>query len=285
MKTVLVTGSNGQLGESIKSLKSFNPKVNFIFANRIDLDITESTELESFFNKNTIDWCVNCAAYTQVDLAEKETDKAFSINAQGSKNLAEVCNKNKTKLIHISTDFVFDGNGNKPYTEDNKTNPINVYGLSKLQGEIEIRKALKEHVIIRTSWLYSEHGKNFLKTMLRLSETKNEISVVNDQIGSPTYAGDLAEIIMLIVEKDIEDYGLYHFCNKGETSWHGFAKEIFRLTESNIDVKPILSSDFKTEAKRPSYSVMCTNKIENILGLNIENWKISLTKALSKING
>lgn len=284
MKTVLVSGSGGQLGECIRDIETNHPEINFIFADHSKLDITNSKKTNSFFGQNNIDWCINCAAYTNVDLAESEQQKAFEVNEKGAENLAIACNNNNIKLIHISTDFVFDGSKKVPYKETDFTNPINVYGLSKMKGEQKISEILKEHYIIRTSWLYSEHRRNFMKTMLKLSETRNEISVVDDQIGSPTYARDLTDVVMSIIKNNIDDYGLYHFSNKGETSWYGFAKKIFELVGININVKPIPSTDFKTDAKRPCYSVMDTSKIENTLGLNIENWKTSLKKAISKLN-
>lgn len=283
MKTVLVTGGNGQLALCIKKLTTVYPEVRFIFAGREELDISDPKKVKRVFTKNQIDWCINCAAYTKVDLAESEPEIAFLINEEGSKNLANICKENNTKLIHISTDFVFDGASKTPYLESSITNPINTYGLSKLQGELEIEKALKEYYIIRTSWLYSEYGKNFLRTMLRLSKNNNELKVVNDQNGSPTYAGDLAEVILKIIEDDSENYGLYNYSNKGQTTWYGFAKEIFQLTGVNTQVKPIDSEEYRTAAKRPQYSVLNCDKIEEAFKLEIPNWKTSLKKAITKL--
>ena len=283
MKTVLVTGSNGQLGNCLKDLESQHPNLHFLFLSGSDLDITDLSQIESIFKKNKIDWCINCAAYTKVDLAESESPLAFQVNEMGAKNISQVCKVNKVKLIHISTDFVFDGAKKRPYIEEDETNPINVYGLSKLRGEQLIRSSLKEHFIIRTSWMFSEHGNNFLKTMLFLSESRNEINVVNDQCGVPTYAGDLAVVILNIIENDITNYGVFHYCNHGETTWFGFAKEIFSLINSNIRVNPISSAQYLTPAKRPSYSVLDNAKIKETLSIEIPNWKSSLKKAIIKI--
>ncbi len=284
MKTVLVTGSGGQLGKCIADLVVKNGNIHYIFANQARLDITDLDKVNDFFNKNNINWCVNCAAYTHVDLAESEKQKAFKINEKGVENLATVCKASNTKLIHISTDFVFDGSKKFLYLEKDKTNPISVYGQSKLKGEEKLQEILDKYFIIRTSWLYSEHQNNFLKTMLRLSETKKEISVVDDQIGTPTYAGDLARVIIDIIEKDSNSYGIYHYCNDGQTSWYGFAKEIFSLSSISIKINPIPSSDYKTAAKRPYYSVLDTNKIKKVLGLEIPNWELSLKAALKKLH-
>ena len=200
MINVLVTGSNGQLASCIKDLAKEQRGLHLIYTDYQELDICNLKDVEEFFTtSHKIDYCINCAAYTAVDKAETEVEKAFEINAQGPKNLALVCNAQDTILIHVSTDFVFDGNRSEPYTETDTPNPISVYGASKLKGEVEIQKTLKKHFIIRTSWLYSEHGTNFMKTMLRLAETRDEINVVSDQIGTPTYAGDLAKFLIEII--------------------------------------------------------------------------------------
>ena len=284
MTTVLVTGKDGQLAKCLKKLESAYYDIDFIFKSKSELDITDYTQLVDFFDKNNIDWCVNCAAYTNVDLAENEKEKAFLINEKGVENLSIFCNENNVKLVHISTDFVFDGKSRIPYSENSIPNPMSVYGISKLKGEQKIKEIITEYFIIRTSWLYSEHTNNFLKTMLRLSKTRDEIKVVNDQFGSPTYAGDLAEIIAHIIKNNIDKFGLYHYCNKGQTSWYDFAKEIFNLSGSGIEINPISSAQYKSTAIRPSYSVLDTSKLETILGLKISNWKTSLNKVIKKIN-
>ena len=209
MMNVLVTGSNGQLASSIKNLAKQYEGLHLIYTDYQELNICDLNQIDGFFKTHPkIDYCINCAAYTAVDKAETDVEKAFEINAKGPKNLALVCNAQDTILIHVSTDFVFDGDKTEPYTETDIPNPISVYGASKLKGEVEIQKELKKHFIIRTSWLYSEHGTNFMKTMLRLAETRDEISVVSDQTGTPTYAGDLADVILKIISSKDKNFGL-----------------------------------------------------------------------------
>ena len=281
MTTILVTGGNGQLASCIKDVEKQYDDLNIIYTDHLELDICELNQIQTFFKSNPqIDYCINCAAYTAVDKAETEAEKAFEINATGAKNLAQVCNDHDAILIHVSTDFVFDGEKNEPYTETDAANPISVYGASKLQGEVEIQQALKGHFIIRTSWLYSEYGNNFMKTMLRLAETRDGISVVSDQIGTPTYAGDLAEIIIQIINTKTEKYGIYHYSNEGVASWFEFAKEIFKLTENKIKVNPIPSIEYLTPAKRPQFSVLDKAKIKTDLQIKIPFWRDSLKKVI-----
>ncbi|WP_067146645.1 dTDP-4-dehydrorhamnose reductase [Pseudotamlana agarivorans] len=275
--SVLVVGANGQLGSCIKDLEVQYKDLNFIYTDATLLNICNLKELQAFFQGNqSIDYCINCAAYTAVDQAETEKEKAFQINAEGAKNLASVCKENKAILLHVSTDFVFDGKKTTPYTEADTPNPISVYGASKLQGEIEIQKLIKEHFIIRTSWLYSEHGSNFLKTMLRLAETRDEISVVSDQIGTPTYAGDLAEVLLKIIVTSNNNYGVYHFSNEGETSWYDFARTIFKFANSKVNVIAIPTEAYPTAAKRPEYSVLNKGKIVQALSIRVPHWQKSL---------
>lgn len=261
MTTVLVTGANGQLGKSIHRIASNYPELKFIFTDVADLDITNSEAVDAFFQSNKIAYCINCAAYTNVDKAEEEVDKAFLINATAAKNLAESCKNFGAVLIHVSTDFVFDGTKETPYTEEDTPNPLSVYGKSKLKGEAYIQKIWDKHFIVRTSWLYSEYGSNFVKTMLRLAETRDEISVVNDQIGSPTYAGDLASFLLEIIDKPSKDYGLYHYSNGGSISWYDFAVEIFKQHKKAVRVVPIPTTAYPTAAKRPAYSVLDLQKV------------------------
>ena len=283
MTTILVTGGNGQLASCIKDVEKQYDDLNVIYTDHLELDICNLNQIQTFFKSNPqIDYCINCAAYTAVDKAETEAEKAFEINATGAKNLAQVCNDHDAILIHVSTDFVFDGEKNEPYTETDVANPISVYGASKLQGEVEIQQALKEYFIIRTSWLYSEYGNNFMKTMLRLAETRDGISVVSDQIGTPTYAGDLAEIIIQIINTKTEKYGIYHYSNEGVASWFEFAKEIFKLTENKIKVNPIPSIEYLTPAKRPQFSVLDKAKIKIDLQIKIPFWGDSLEKVILK---
>ena len=281
MTTILVTGGNGQLASCIKDVEKEYDDLNIIYTDHLELDICELNQIQTFFKSNPqIDYCINCAAYTAVDKAETESEKAFEINAIGAKNLAQVCNDHDAILIHVSTDFVFDGEKNEPYTETDVANPISVYGASKLQGEVEIQQALKEYFIIRTSWLYSEYGNNFMKTMLRLAETRDGISVVSDQIGTPTYAGDLAEIIIQIINTKTEKYGIYHYSNEGVASWFEFAKEIFKLAKNKIKVNPIPSIEYLTPAKRPKYSVLDKKKIIDVFKIDIPFWRDSLKKVI-----
>lgn len=283
MTTILVTGSNGQLATCIKDVEKQYSNLNIIYTDYQELDICNLKQVQTFFESNKqINYCINCAAYTAVDKAESEVDKAYAVNTQGAKNLAISCKENNTTLIHISTDFVFDGKSQKPYTETDKAIPISVYGETKLKGEIEIKQLLDKYFILRTSWLYSEYGNNFMKTMLRLSETRDKINVVSDQIGTPTYAGDLAKVILKIITEDNKYYGIYHYSNDGVASWFDFAKAIFKLSRSTIKVNAIAANDYPTTAKRPRYSVLDKKKIKNTLGTTITHWQVSLETALDK---
>jgi len=278
MTKILVTGGNGQLAQCLKDVVKNNDELDVNFQDLPELDITNIQQLVSYFSKNELDYCINCAAYTAVDLAEEQSDLAYAVNADGPKNLAEACKKHQVKLLHISTDFVFDGKKQTPYIESDMPNPLGVYGKSKWQGERNIQEIMEDYFILRTSWLYSEYGNNFMKTMLRLSETRDEINVVSDQIGSPTYAGDLAEVLIKIVLSSSTNYGLYHFSNSGAISWYDFAVEIFTQFGKKIEVKPITTKDYPTAAKRPKFSVLDTTKIEKLFETRILNWKISLKK-------
>ncbi len=281
MINVLVTGGNGQLASSIKNLAKQYEGLHLIYTDYKELDICDLNQIDGFFKTHPkIDYCKNCAAYTAVDKAETDVEKAFEINAQGPKNLALVCNAQDTILIHVSTDFVFDGNRSEPYTETDIPNPISVYGASKLKGEIEIQKGLKKHFIIRTSWLYSEHGTNFMKTMLRLAETRDEISVVSDQTGTPTYAGDLADVILKIISSKDKNFGLYHYSNEGVASWYDFAKEIFKVSKLKIKTNPIATVAYPTPAKRPVFSVMDKTKIKKTLNIKIPHWREPINTSL-----
>ena len=285
MITILVTGGNGQLGTCFKDVVKNHIDFNVIYTDYKELDITDLNQVKAFFqSRNQIHYCVNAAAYTAVDKAEEDQDKAFEINTLGAKNLALICELNNTILIHISTDFVFDGEKEEPYNETDETKPISVYGETKLKGEIEIKKIIEKHFIIRTSWLYSEHGNNFMKTMLRLSKENDTLSIVSDQIGTPTYAGDLAQIIFFIINIKSQDYGLYNYSNLGKTSWLYFAKAIFKESKIDIKLSPIQTKDYPTLAKRPMYSVLDKNKIKKTFNYEIPYWEESLKKALRKIN-
>lgn len=280
MTSVLVTGKDSQLGQCIQSLAPKFSNLKFVFKTSTELDITNQLQVNSIFkSSDQFDYCINCAAYTAVDKAENEIEKAFSINVDGVKKIAEACRNNKVTLIHVSTDFLFDGTSLKPYSEDCVTNPLGIYGKTKLKGEQEIERVLANYFIIRTSWLYSEYGNNFLKTMLRLSKERNEISIVDDQIGSPTYAKDLAEVILNLVNTKNISFGIYNYSNSGVVSWYDFANEIFKLSKSCTKLKSINTKDYPTTAERPKYSVLETSKIVKLLGLDIPNWKASLARA------
>lgn len=285
MENILVTGAQGQLGKSIQAISQEFPKYQILFKDRKSLDITNKELVKNFIKKNNISTIVNAAAFTQVDLAEDEADKANLINSFGTKNLAEIAKELNVKLIHISTDYVFNGKKNVPYVEQDETNPESIYGKSKLSGEQAIKKVNPAgSVIIRTSWLYSEFGSNFVKTILKLSFEKDEIKVVHDQVGSPTYAIDLAEFIMKIIPKiKNKDTEIYHFSNIGYCSWYDLAVKIVEVANSNCKVLPIPSSQFPTKAIRPKYSVLNTNKAFQTFGIKNRNWKEGLNQCLNKL--
>ncbi len=278
---VLVTGSNGQLGQSLQFIAPNYPNINFIFCSSSELDITNLGNCDSVFSKNKPNYCINTAAYTAVDKAESEPERANLINVIGTRNLAEVCNQYSTVLLHVSTDFVFDGNASKPYTENDFPNPTGVYGQTKLVGEKAIQEVWLKHFIIRTSWVYSQFGNNFMKTMLRLASERDSVSVVNDQIGTPTNAVDLAEALVHIILTDnrqptTDNFGIYNFSNEGQSSWYDFAKKIFEVNNINIDLKPIPTISFPTPATRPGFSVLDKTKIKTTFVIEIKSWEQSL---------
>ena len=273
---VLVTGANGQLGQSLQFIAPNYPELHFVFCSSADLDISDIENCQAVFSKIKPNYCINAAAYTAVDKAESEKEKAYLINVIGAKNLAEVSKEHQTILLHISTDFVFDGNSITPYTEMDIPNPTGVYGQTKLEGERTIQQILDNHFIIRTSWVYSQFGNNFMKTMLRLASERDSISVVNDQIGTPTNAVDLADALVKIIISSKKVFGIYNFSNEGQCSWYDFAKKIFEINNCSIDLKPIPTSGFPTPAKRPKYSVLDKTKIKSTFGLDIKNWEDSL---------
>lgn len=281
---VLITGANGQLGSELIRLESKFPAHTFFFTDKSILNIVHFEEVESYISKNKIDAIVNCAAYTNVDKAEDEVEWANEVNYLAVKNLGKIAKKLNLKLLHISTDYVFNGNSGIPYKESDPTNPQNAYGISKLKGEKALLKINpKNSVIIRTSWLYSEFGHNFVKTMLRLSTEKESISVVSDQIGSPTNAKDLANALLLILPKiNNESIEIYHYANQGQCSWFQFAEAIMSIAQKNCIILPIGSADFKTKAKRPKYSLLNTEKIQNTFNLEILNWEDSLKECVLK---
>jgi dTDP-4-dehydrorhamnose reductase len=281
MKKILVTGANGQLGNECRTLAASITNAEFVFTDVAELSITDSNAVEEIFSKNKFDYCINAAAYTAVDLAETETELAQLINATAVGYLADACRKNNCKLIHISTDYVFDGTNETGYDVDDVTSPINVYGATKLEGEKLALSLNPETIVIRTSWVYSFHGKNFVKTMIKLMQERESLNVVSDQIGKPTYAADLASAIFQIIFSENEFVaGMYHFANQGVISWFDFAMAIKEIGGYNCNVNPIASSEYPTPAKRPSYSILNTNKIEHTFNIEIPYWKDSLQKCM-----
>lgn len=279
-KTILITGANGQVGSEFKLLSSAFPQYHFLFASKNELQIADENSVTDFFKSNKIDVCVNCAAYTAVDKAEQERALATNVNTTAVEYLAKACATYHTQLIHISTDYVFDGTTSEPYKPNDKTNPVNFYGQTKLDGELLAMQENKNTIIIRTAWVYSSYGNNFVKTMMRLMSERESIAVVNDQLGAPTYAGDLAAAIMQIIDKNNFVSGIYHYSNSGHISWYDFAKEIAKQINSTCIVHPISTAQFPKPAARPAYSVMHTEKIAATFGIKILDWKDSLTKCL-----
>ena len=283
LPTILVTGANGQLGKEMKELESAYPGFRFIFLSREDMPVHHFELVRNVFKGYQPQYLVNCAAYTAVDKAETEKELAFQVNGEAVGVLAAVCKEYGTKFIHISTDYVFDGNGTTPYSTEAPTNPQSVYGASKLKGEEEAMLYNPDSLIIRTSWVYSKFGKNFVKTMRKLMSEREELNVVSDQIGSPTYAADLAQVIMEIIAGGIWVPGIYHFSNSGVISWYDFAVAIRDLSGLQCRVQPIPSSQYPTPAKRPAYSVMDTTKIFSTFKLAPKPWRESLIRCLDKL--
>ena len=276
IKKILVTGANGQLGQSLKKASVQFPNLEFIFVTRAELDITKVTEVINFFKTYSFDAVVNCAAYTAVDLAESEIEDARLVNATATKYLAEASAKQNIPLVHLSTDYVFDGTVATPRLESDSVYPIGVYGQTKLEGEMFALVINPKTIIIRTSWVYSEFGNNFVKTMLRLFNEKEEIGVINDQVGSPTNANDLANAIIKIISTNVLTYGIFNYSNEGKCSWFEFATKIKELSQSNIKISPIPSSAYPTAAKRPAYSLLDKSKIKTTYKVAIPQWDESL---------
>ena len=294
---ILVTGKNGQLGKSInKIVNTGNGKNNyqqdneFIFVGREELDLSSESSISHYFDRsNKFDVIINCAAYTAVDKAEEEQELVNQVNHLAVKQLANIANEQKAKLVHVSTDYVFDGTGGKPYKETDKTNPINIYGETKLAGEQALKEIMPTNaIIIRTSWVYSEFSNNFVSTMLRLGKERDELNVVSDQIGSPTYATDLAGAILEIIKnkefrEEDQATQIYHYSNEGEISWHDFAKEIFKIAKTNCKVNPITTQQYPTPAKRPKNTLMNKNKIIEKFGVKNANWKEPLNTCITTL--
>jgi dTDP-4-dehydrorhamnose reductase len=287
MARVLVTGANGQLGNELRRLSGTKKYLEFIFTDVGELNIADEKEVIQFIEKVPVRFLVNCAAYNAVDKAEDEPEQAYLLNADAVNIIGRICSKLNIQLIHFSTDFVFNGNKREPYNETDLPDPVSVYGKSKQAGEHCLQK-LNTGIIIRTSWLYSSFGNNFVKTIIRLAREKNELNVVNDQTGSPTWAADLARITLKIID-GLNDrmkhtqYGIYHYSNEGSCSWYDFAVEIIRLAGLKTEIHPVRTSEYPSKAIRPAYSVLNKSLIQNWLGINIPDWKDSLTKCMKEI--
>jgi dTDP-4-dehydrorhamnose reductase len=289
-KTILVTGANGQLGNEMRAISPAYAAYNFLFVAKEELAIDDGEAVKKYFASHIVDYCVNCAAYTAVDKAESEKEKAYRINAEAVGTLAMVCKEYHTRFIHISTDYVFDGTATAPYKEDDLPDPVNLYGASKLKGETLAIQNNPRSIIIRTSWVYAAFGNNFVKTMLRLMSEREAINVVSDQQGCPTYGADLASAIIHIISQlqqglvilngPLPSSAIFNYCDTGITSWYEFARAIKELSGSKCRVNPIPASQYPTAAKRPQYSVMDTTKIRQTFNLHIPEWKESLGNCL-----
>jgi len=283
--TIWLIGNRGMLGAEVEALlkKAQKPYM----ATDLEVDITDPAALQNFVAERPLTWIINCAAYTAVDRAEDEPERAFRINAEGPRNLAQMAKGKKAKLIHISTDYVFDGTKQGAYEETDTPNPAGVYGKSKLEGERQITETLSEHFIIRTAWLYGKNGPNFVATMLRLFKEKKEISVVADQWGSPTYAPDLATVLLALIDQDAAAFGIYHFTNEGRITWHQFASAIYEgarsagLITEEVLIKPVATAQYPTRAKRPANSYLAKEKIVRQFGINLKPWQDSLNRYLT----
>jgi dTDP-4-dehydrorhamnose reductase len=285
---ILVTGSNGQLGSEIKDCQHNFKELNVVYADIPDLDICNEDAVNTFITINGIEAIINCAAYTAVDKAEGDAQNARKVNAKGVLNLVKAMENVKGKIIHISTDYVFDGTKPLPYNEEDTVSPIGVYGKTKREGELAVINSSIEGIVIRTSWLYSAYGNNFVKTMIRLGSEKEKLNVIFDQIGSPTYAGDLANTCLVILSNEqnrIDKAGkVYHFSNEGVASWYDFATAVMKINKLDCEVLPLETKDYPTLAKRPHYSVLNKTKIKKNFKITIPYWRDSLEKCIQKLN-
>ena len=283
MKKILVTGANGQLGRCIKDAATEYPDFEFVFVSKEELDIENANLLSQYFTQNNFTHCINTAAYTNVEKAESEPEKAFAINAEAVKTLAHLCRDNGITLFHISTDYVFDGKKTSPYLETDSTSPINVYGASKLKGENYIQEICDKYFILRTSWLYSQYGHNFLLTILKYAEEGKPLTITTEQMGTPTNANNLAIALLQLIAQDSTHYGVYNYSNRGETTWFGFAEEILRLSEKLKDTILAKTNHYRTFAARPAYSVLDNSKIEETCSVSVVSWKKSLKLTIKNI--
>lgn len=284
MSKILVFGASGQLGQCLKKVSAEQQIINIIFPGEGTANILDEDGLKKLFEEHKPQYCINCAAYTAVDKAEDDVDTSRKVNRDGAANLARFCKNYDATLVHVSTDFVFEGNSTQPLTETDQAAPINIYGLTKLEGEQAIAGILPEHYILRTSWLYSEYGNNFVKTMLRLGAEKDELKIIADQVGTPTYAIDLAACIFKIIEIDNKQYGIYHYSNEGVTSWYDFAMGIFDISNIQVKVYPVRTSEYVTRAVRPAFSVMDKSKIKAAFDIEIPYWRKSLETCITRLS-
>jgi dTDP-4-dehydrorhamnose reductase len=280
---IVVLGASGQLGSCLKKISAERNLTNISFPSEEQANILDKDLLDRLFSAEKPQYVINCAAYTAVDKAEDDVETCRKVNRDGAAYIAEVCKKHQATLIHISTDFVFKGDVPKLLTETDPAEPENIYGLTKLEGEAVIAEILPEHYTIRTSWLYSEFGNNFVKTMLRLGRERDQLGVIVDQVGSPTYAIDLANVILDIADSGNKEYGIYHYSNEGVTSWYDFAKAVFDISNTQVSLNPVKTSEYVTKAVRPAYSVMDKTKIKSTFSIQIPNWRDSLRMCLDRI--
>jgi dTDP-4-dehydrorhamnose reductase len=283
MNNIVVFGASGQLGQCLKTVAQTSGIESIYFPPESEANILDKDALKRLFDTYKPAWCINCAAYTAVDKAEDDIGTARNINKTGVENISALCAEYNSVLIHVSTDFVFKGDKPLPLTENDKTEPINIYGITKLEGELAVVDVLKKYYILRTSWLYSEYGNNFVKTMLKLGAERDELKIIADQAGTPTYAIDLASCILQIIFSEITAYGVYHYSNEGIASWYDFAKSIFDISETKVKTWPIKTSEYPTRALRPAYSVMDKTKIKHTFNIEIPYWRDSLMTCISKL--
>jgi len=283
MLNIVIFGASGQLGHCIKAVVEAKGIKSVYFPPENEANILDTSSLRLIFQKHSPAYCINCAAYTAVDKAEDDTETAEKVNKTGVENLSHLCAEFDSVLIHISTDFVFAGDKPTPRTETDEAKPISVYGQTKLDGELAVETILKKYFIIRTGWLYSEYGNNFVKTMLKLGAERDELKIIADQVGTPTYAIDLASCVMDIVSSGSTAFGVYHYSNEGVTSWYDFAKAIFDISGTTVKALPIRTSEYVTRATRPAYSVMDKSKIKQQFGMEIPYWRDSLITCINRL--
>ena len=283
MKKILVTGAQGQLGQCIRAAVPENDGLEVHYLSRADLDLTDAGAIVAHFRSNQYDYCVNTAAYTNVEMAERDKEQAFLINAEGVQHLAEACEKQGGIFIQISTDYVFDGTKKAPYVETDETNPINVYGASKLKGEELLAQTTERYFILRTSWLYSQYGHNFLNTILKHATAGKDLTITTEQLGTPTNANDLAQCIWSVIISDTKKYGVYHYSNRGEGTWYDFASEILRASHHLSRTNLAKTDHYPTFARRPAYSILNTNKAKEVLQIETKEWRESLQELIQKI--